>query len=976
MRYLKQSTSHTLRIGPFIDDTDGKTAETGLTISNTDVRLSKNDGNFVSKNSGGGTHDEIGWYSITLNATDTDTVGPMVLAVHKSGALPVWHEFMVVPANVYNAMVGSDKLQVDAVEVSGSTTAADNVEANIGNLDATVSSRSDFDETTDAVTLADGPHGGTAAVLTLERLIAEATTTNEPAVKLTGHGTATGLRLQGGATGAALLAISAGGSGKAAAQFVGDGAGAGIQAAGGATGDGIKATAGATSGSGISATSSVSGSGIKASGATYDIEGDLQGSVSGSVGSLGAQAKVDVDAEVDEAIENYGLDHLLAAAVTGTDVVDNSIIAKLVSSAATADWDTFVNTDDSLQAISESGGGGPTAEQIADQVWDEAKSGHVAAGSFGEEVQAHALSSEISALNNPSAAAIADAVWDELVADHTTAGTTGEAIDDPPRNAVFITDCGNAGDGTITNQTYLSPDTEPSNKVMTGAESDDDTITITAEIHCMGKDWQPTSVDLYRDDSPLSLTINRADWTQLDDRVFQVQFTVSDATADATYHVQTSDGKKSGDFAYVRGLDPPEILTAAWNGTYPDCDDSPAYLDTGTQTAVKDGDVVTVTGTVETHATRITVVEYGATAGHGSDQHFDDDYSSGNFSIQVTIGSGSGSKQFRLKANKDGGAYGSTLDTTDSPAISLDQDGPSFGSYTTDGFTPADNWALASGDSCNANCTISNWSAGNDLIKYTSTEVTITADTTYAASKTATYASGSYRDSGTNVTIEARRKANGKYGSKTGLVKIANVAPVLTMSGATSRLRSSAAGDQNYALTLSADQELKDTPTCTRDAGDDGDALGAWSGSEPDKTWTNILVVGEEDTKNTGASSYSWAGVSAHNGAGIEVTAITNNPDYTIGGFAERDVAVSKFDEWGPIGTTVSNKDNSNKLVMEYVGIGSGTYVENTIDDPGSRKFTICDASGNFDADGAYIRCLDSNIYDAVDYTMRIEETA
>ena len=72
----------------------------------------------------------------------------------------------------------------------------------------------------------------------------------------------------------------------------------------------------------------------------------------------------------------------------------------------------------------------PTAAAVADAVWDEAKSGHVAAGSFGEEVQAHALSSEVSALNDPTAAAVADAVWDEAIADHSgTSGSTAEALD-------------------------------------------------------------------------------------------------------------------------------------------------------------------------------------------------------------------------------------------------------------------------------------------------------------------------------------------------------------------------------------------------------------------------------------------------------------------------------------------------------------------------------------------------------------------
>jgi hypothetical protein len=58
-----------------------------------------------------------------------------------------------------------------------------------------------------------------------------------------------------------------------------------------------------------------------------------------------------INAEVDTAIVTYGLDHLISASVTGTDVTDNSIIAKMVSANATADWDTFVNTTDSLQGI-------------------------------------------------------------------------------------------------------------------------------------------------------------------------------------------------------------------------------------------------------------------------------------------------------------------------------------------------------------------------------------------------------------------------------------------------------------------------------------------------------------------------------------------------------------------------------------------------------------------------------------------------
>lgn len=63
----------------------------------------------------------------------------------------------------------------------------------------------------------------------------------------------------------------------------------------------------------------------------------------------------EVQSEVDDALIANGLDHLVFASVAGADVADNSIIAKLVSKSATADWDSFVNTTDALEAIRDRG---------------------------------------------------------------------------------------------------------------------------------------------------------------------------------------------------------------------------------------------------------------------------------------------------------------------------------------------------------------------------------------------------------------------------------------------------------------------------------------------------------------------------------------------------------------------------------------------------------------------------------------------
>ena len=128
MRFLKQSTSVDVPIGPFLDDTDGKTAETALTITQPDVRLKKNDAAWAQKNASQTlSHEENGFYEVTLDATDTNTLGRLRLAVFEAGSLPVWEDFMVMPANVWDALFGSDKLQVDAVEWLGGTIATPTV---------------------------------------------------------------------------------------------------------------------------------------------------------------------------------------------------------------------------------------------------------------------------------------------------------------------------------------------------------------------------------------------------------------------------------------------------------------------------------------------------------------------------------------------------------------------------------------------------------------------------------------------------------------------------------------------------------------------------------------------------------------------------------------------------------------------------------------------------------------------------------
>ncbi len=123
---LKQSTAADVVIGPFVDDADGKTAETDLTISQGDCQLTKNGGAVAQKNDAtAASHLGGGHYKVPLNTTDTNTLGRLRLYVNESGALPVWMDFMVMPANVWDSLFGADKLQVHVDEMTaGIVTAA------------------------------------------------------------------------------------------------------------------------------------------------------------------------------------------------------------------------------------------------------------------------------------------------------------------------------------------------------------------------------------------------------------------------------------------------------------------------------------------------------------------------------------------------------------------------------------------------------------------------------------------------------------------------------------------------------------------------------------------------------------------------------------------------------------------------------------------------------------------------------------
>jgi len=125
MRILRQSTANVLFLGPFVDQTDGFTLETALTAAANDVQLYKAENTTpVDISARTWTHVSNGIYRVSLLTTDLDTAGALMIHAHPAGARPVRHDFTVMPAAPYNALVSGTAMPANMVEIASNPSAA------------------------------------------------------------------------------------------------------------------------------------------------------------------------------------------------------------------------------------------------------------------------------------------------------------------------------------------------------------------------------------------------------------------------------------------------------------------------------------------------------------------------------------------------------------------------------------------------------------------------------------------------------------------------------------------------------------------------------------------------------------------------------------------------------------------------------------------------------------------------------------
>ena len=186
---------------------------------------------------------------------------------------------------------------------------------------------------------------------------------------------------------------------------------------------------------------------------------------------------------------------------------------------------------------------------------------------------------------------------------------------------------------------------------------------------------------------------------------------------------------------------------------------------------------------------------------------------------------------------------------------------------------PASQSALKDAESASVTAVASDY----DIIAYTApgAEISIPSPAVYASPKVVARIGGTYNVSTDNYQIVATRNANAAVKTVSGVVAIAHVDQVITVSVPFARLRSggnNGTAPQDYTVTISSDQQLFSAPSLDPQAGGDHGTFQGGGFAGGPSVWTRALRVSElvPDAKGT----FTWANLSTTNRAAKVVTTI------------------------------------------------------------------------------------------------------
>ena len=362
----------------------------------------------------------------------------------------------------------------------------------------------------------------------------------------------------------------------------------------------------------------------------------------------------------------------------------------------------------------------------------------------------------------------------------------------------------------------------------------------------------------------------------------------------------------------------PDIVSIVF-GAYP-----------GSQTELKQNDLIPVTITTEPEAVSVTIEAFGASKIEQTLAVV-----GGIATDNVNISSASGQQSIRVSAVNSLGTQG---DDFTSSTLTLNQTYPSINSSII--VYPASQEALKNSETADVTASVTDfttilYTTSGDLDHQSPTNV-------YTLTKTVQRINGNYVESGSNYSISANRAANDATTVRNSLVWIANIAPTgaVTIDGNPSSLSSTPAGT-SYNVRVTASQVLNLVPTMSADLGTfDGSFVGSG------KVYTDSLLIEDSTLRGTGTfSSLSMTGLSDLVG-----TSISSGSSYEVAGFPLRQLTVPAYSQTVAIGTSV---ENFNQTRFRYAGT-SEWLTRRTNTSNFVKGFTITDSAGNYDPDGDY----------------------
>jgi hypothetical protein len=473
----------------------------------------------------------------------------------------------------------------------------------------------------------------------------------------------------------------------------------------------------------------------------------------------------------------------------------------------------------------------------------------------------------------------------------------------PGGGAIFILDVTPTATGIVGNKSYVNGTPELATCVS-------DTTEVRVFVGCEGGEgnYKP------------SVTINGVTATLVESattRWFEGYADVVLLSGGNIIAAVSDTGSNDITFVEVLGAGP-NILSMVF-GSYP-----------GSQTELKQGDVVTVTVTTDLAADSVTIL------GQGAADSTTLPVVAGVASGPITISGASGAQAVTAKAKNSFGTFGAQFVSS---ALTLNQTYPVIGGVTVS--YPFGQGALNTGDNGTASCTI----LDADVVAYSSPHLSITNPNTYAPSKTVTPSFNGYEGSGTNYFISATRTANNATTTSSGLVKIATVAPSASIAIVPSGRLSSSPSGVSYDVRITPNQALLAAPTL--DA-----SLGTWSGAwvAVGSYWHRPLLVNDGVARGAGSfSNLVLTGLS-----GIAGTSITSGASYTVGGFSARAVTFPAFSRVAPLGVAVGD---ATKMTF---AVGSTPYTRYTDNVVRATGFYPANADGSYNANGTYVGLSDS----------------